>query len=59
MLELQLLRPHSECPTPVCCEEVDTGHFQHCYTDFGCTNLGVPKFDHMWIKSYKEMQYMI
>ena len=23
---------------------VDTGCFQHWYTDFGRTNLGVPKF---------------
>ena len=25
---------------------VDTGCFWHWYTDFGHTNLGVPKFDH-------------
>ena len=24
---------------------VDTGHFQHRYTDFGHTDLGIPKFN--------------
>ena len=43
---------------------VNTGRFQHRYTDFGHTNMGlhntnlcVPKIDHSLSKNYKEMQY--
>ena len=30
---------------------VDTGHFRHRYTDFGRTNLGVPKFEQTKIRT--------